>query len=125
MQDVEVDMERWDAEQKQWAPVDNISWLQVEWTMLDPHVRHTLRPIGNGSMGSRIKAPDVKGVFKWKVALRSLGASKVSMEQVCPIRPLRHDEFERFIPAAFPYYVSCIACMLAVLATTAIVLGSE
>ena len=125
MQDVEIDLKHWDATTGEWKPVSNISGLQIEWIMLDPHVRRTLTPRGNGTMGTQLKAPDVSGVFKWNVALRSLGATKVSLEEVCPIRPLRHDEYERFIPAAFPYYASCIACLCAVLATTAVVLGSE
>jgi len=31
--------------------------------------------------------------------------------QQASARPFRHDEFDRFVPAAFPYYVSALSMM--------------
>ena len=37
--------------------------------------------------------------------------------ETVPVRPFRHDEYERFIPQAYPYYASVIALMAGFLLT--------
>lgn len=76
-----------------------------------------------GKMRTALKAPDRSGVFKWRLALRSPGKSKIVVEKPCPIRPLRHNEFARFLSAAYPYYAACLACLVSFLAVCAITLG--
>ncbi|KAL9661923.1 hypothetical protein QQ045_026751 [Rhodiola kirilowii] len=34
----------------------------------------------------------------------SLGYTSLSLSKQIPVRPFRHNKYERFIPAAYPYY---------------------
>jgi oligosaccharyltransferase complex subunit beta len=99
--------------------------LQVEFTMLDPHVRAAMRPAGNGTFIASFRAPDVYGVFKWVVDYRRQGLSWVQASAVVPVRPFRHDEYERFIGAAAPYYAAVAATMAGFAATGAFFLYSQ
>lgn len=56
-------------------------------------------------------APDVYGVFKFVVDYNRVGYSYIHFEEQVPIRPYRHDEYERFIVAAYPYYASIFSTM--------------
>ena len=42
---------------------------------------------------------------------RCCSYSAIEVVQQLTVRPFRHDEFERFVVAAFPYYVSSFAMM--------------
>jgi oligosaccharyltransferase complex subunit beta len=86
--------------------------VQVEFVMLDPHVRAALAHDGNGTFSASVRVPDVYGVFKWVVDYRRPGYSWVALEQTVPVRPFRHDEYERFIAQAYPYYTA-VASMMA------------
>ena len=88
--------------------------MQLEFVMLDPYVRKTMvfdsnerRYIG------KIVAPDDYGVFKFRVLYRRQGYSVLHSETQVSIRPFKHDEYERFIPTAFPYYSACFSMMIA------------
>lgn len=35
------------------------------------------------------------------------------LPQVVPVRPFKHDEYERFLLAAYPYYTSAVSTMVA------------
>merc|ERR1712078_911960 len=78
--------------------------VQVELRMLDPYVRKGLKYLGEGE--ALVTAPDVNGVFKFQLDYQRPGLTHIHLEEPAPIRPYRHDEFERFIPAAFPYYAA-------------------
>merc|ERR1719482_2646550 len=78
--------------------------------MLDPYVRTGLKHVGKGEYEARnVQAPDTYGIFKWVLDFQRPGLTHIHLEEPAPIRPYRHNEFERFIPAAFPYYAA-IAC---------------
>lgn len=79
--------------------------------MLDPYIRMALTQLSNGTFQAQVKVPDVYGVFKWVLDYRRLGYSWISEVQVVPIRPFRHDEYERFIIQAYPYYISVTSMM--------------
>jgi oligosaccharyltransferase complex subunit beta len=85
--------------------------LQIELVMLDPHVRTTLISTGNGTFNAVVKVPDTYGVFKWVLDYRRLGYSWLSEVVTVPVRPFRHDEYERFIVQAYPYYASAASMM--------------
>jgi oligosaccharyltransferase complex subunit beta len=86
--------------------------VQVEFTMLDPHVRTTLKSSsGNGTFSAVVKVPDTYGVFKWVLDYRRLGYSWLMEEVTVPVRPFRHYEYERFIAQAYPYYASAASMM--------------
>ena len=86
--------------------------VQIEFVMLDPHVRSTLTSNGNGTFSAVVKVPDAYGVFKWVLDYRRLGYSWLSEVVTVPVRPYRHYEYERFIVQAYPYYAS-VASMMA------------
>ena len=52
------------------------------------------------------------GVFKFRVVYNRRGLTVLRSETLVSLRPLNHDEEERFIEAAFPYYAS-VASMMA------------
>lgn len=55
--------------------------------------------------------PDVYGVFKYVVKYTRPGYSRIERSITVPVRPFRHNEYERFIPAAYPYYASAFSMM--------------
>ena len=59
------------------------------------------------------QAPDSYGVFKFRVLYRRLGYSILHAETQVSIRPFKHDEYERFIFSAYPYYSSAISAAVA------------
>jgi oligosaccharyltransferase complex subunit beta len=106
-----VRLEEWRrgaAEGGGWVPFEADD-VQVELRMLDPYVRKALKHLGKGEYEVQMTAPDVSGVFKFQLDYQRPGLTHLHLEEPAPIRPYRHNEFERFIPAAFPYYAA-IAC---------------
>lgn len=79
--------------------------------MLDPHIRTTLTHNGKGKFSTRVKVPDNYGVFKWVLDYRRPGYTWVSLVETVSVRPFRHDEYERFIVQAYPYYASVMSMM--------------
>ena len=64
---------------------------------------------------TEIHVPDTYGVFKFVVDYKRLGYSYIELSEQVPVRPFKHDEFERFILTAYPYYTSAFSCMAAFL----------
>lgn len=85
--------------------------VQIEFVMLDPYIRAVLAPQGNGTFSTVVKIPDTYGVFKWVLDYRRPGLSWINIVEVVPVRPFRHDEYERFIVQAYPYYASTMSMM--------------
>jgi oligosaccharyltransferase complex subunit beta len=94
----------------EWRPYTGTD-VQVEFTMLDPHVRITLAHDGRGHYSTRFVAPDVYGVFQFKLAYNRVGYSFVRLADTVTVRPFRHNEYERFIAGAAPYYAGAFAVM--------------
>lgn len=99
--------------------------VQVELVMLDPHIRTTLKHDGQGRFAAQVKVPDVYGVFKWVLQYRRLGYSFIELTETVPIRPFKHNEYERFIVQAYPYYASCASMMVGFLAVGAFFLYTK
>ncbi|RDY08938.1 Dolichyl-diphosphooligosaccharide--protein glycosyltransferase 48 kDa subunit, partial [Mucuna pruriens] len=78
--------------------------VQVQFYMMSPYVLKTLSTDGKGHYFTSFKVPDVYGVFQFKVEYNKLGYTSLSLSKQIPVRPFRHNEYERFIPAAYPYY---------------------
>lgn len=101
--------------------LDNGKWkpfqandIQLEFVRIDPFVRTTLKGIGNGLYEAKFKIPDVYGVFQFKVDYDRVGYTHLQSATQVSVRPLTHTQYERFIPSAFPYYVSSFSMMLGV-----------
>lgn len=85
--------------------------VQIELVMLSPYIRKTLKHSSNGTFSTNMMLPDVYGVFKWIVDYRRPGYTTLSLSEQIPITPFRHNEYERFVPQAFPYYASVMSMM--------------
>ena len=55
------------------------------------------------------------GVFKYVIDHARRGYSTVALQLPVPVRPFRHDEYDRFLLPAFPYYASAASTMAAFL----------
>mmetsp|Transcript_21005 Transcript_21005/g.25221 ORF Transcript_21005/g.25221 Transcript_21005/m.25221 type:complete len:87 (+) Transcript_21005:2-262(+) len=65
----------------------------------------------DGLYSARFRVPDTHGVYKISVTHKRRGMTSVYMEETVPVRPLKHDEHPRFIPQAYPHYVSVFSMM--------------
>ena len=88
--------------------------MQMEFVMLDPYVRKTMvSDPQTGIFTALFTAPDSYGIFKFRVLYRRLGYSVLHAETQVSIRPFKHNEYERFIFSAYPYYSSAISATIA------------
>ena len=69
-----------------------------------------------GTFSAAIHVPDVYGVFKLVVYYCRPGYSSIEIQEEIPVRPYKHNEFERFLTAAYPFYASAASTMAAFLA---------
>lgn len=101
---VEVDIEQ--LVDGAWVPAPDLS-VYAELQMLQPYIRKPLAAAkGSVTYAADIQLPDVYGVFTLKIVGRNAGFSRVFVADEMIVRPFRTNEFERFIPAAYPYYAS-------------------
>lgn len=65
----------YDPETASWKPYSGITDMQLEFTMLDPHIRIALPPVAGepGKYQVQFRAPDRHGVFKFVVDWRRKG----------------------------------------------------
>ncbi|KAH1220147.1 Dolichyl-diphosphooligosaccharide--protein glycosyltransferase subunit [Glycine max] len=99
--------------------------VQVQFYMMSPYVLKTLSTDGKGRYFTSFKVPDVYGVFQFKVEYEKLGYTSLSLSKQIPVRPFRHNEYERFIPAAYPYYGASFSMMVGFFIFTAVHLYSK
>ncbi|GMH02745.1 hypothetical protein Nepgr_004584 [Nepenthes gracilis] len=85
--------------------------IQVQFYMMSPYVLKTLSTDQKGLYYTSFKVPDVYGVFQFKVEYERLGYTSLSLSKQIPVRPFRHNEYERFITTAYPYYGTCFSMM--------------
>ncbi|KAM7479281.1 hypothetical protein LguiA_027494 [Lonicera macranthoides] len=108
--DVEYSVEIYEWSGTSWKPfVAND--VQVQFYMMSPYVLKTLSTDHKGVYYTAFKVPDVYGVFQFKVEYQRLGYTSLSLSKQIPVRPFRHDEYERFLTAAFPYYGASFSMM--------------
>ncbi|KAG7207929.1 hypothetical protein KM043_009518 [Ampulex compressa] len=93
-----------------WIPYETND-LQLEFVRIDPFVRMTMKPVGNGRYEARFKIPDVYGVYQFKVDYNRIGLMHLYNTTQVSVRPLQHTQYERFIPSAYPYYISAFSMM--------------
>ncbi len=98
----------------QWSPF-SAEDMQMEFVMMDPYVRKTMTTDGSGRFEAKFTAPDNYGVFKFRVLYRRTGYSVLHAETQVSIRPFKHNEYDRFIFSAYPYYSSALSATVAFL----------
>ncbi|KIM28805.1 hypothetical protein M408DRAFT_329251 [Serendipita vermifera MAFF 305830] len=108
-----------------WEPYSGISDLQLEFTMLDPHIRTSLKPVKGqpGKYETTLRVPDRHGVFKFVVDHRRKGWTSLYTATTVPVVPPRHDEYPRFLSAAWPYYAGAISTSVGFILFSALWLG--
>lgn len=101
--------------------------LQVELVMLNPYYRQQMKLLSNNKPTYYLsfKAPDKWGVFKFIIDYKRLGYSYIDVTSKMPLRPYRHNEFPRYLPVAYPYYLTIIVLFLAFILFSIIILFSK
>ena len=90
--------------------------MQLEFVMLDPHVRTTMQADPKtGKTVATFTAPDNYGIFKFRVLYRRPGYSIIHVEVPVSVRPYKHNEYDRYLFTAYPYYASSFSAMAAFL----------
>jgi len=111
-EDVHYEMEIEELVEGAWVPFAGED-VQLDFHRLDPFIRMTMKNEG-GKQIADFKLPDVYGVFQFKVNYARLGYTSISHSVQVSVRPLRHNQYERFITTAYPYYFSSISMMVGV-----------
>lgn len=93
-----------------WVPYTGDD-VQFEFVRIDPFVRQTMQRRSDGTYVANFKVPDVYGVYKMEVDYKKEGLTYLFSSTQVSVRPLRHNEYERFIYSAYPYYLSAFLMM--------------
>ncbi|KAJ1928661.1 oligosaccharyl transferase glycoprotein complex, beta subunit [Tieghemiomyces parasiticus] len=106
-----------------WHPFRN-DGVQFEAVMIDPYLRKTL-PLEHTTATTAVysaafKLPDVYGVFTFKLDFLRTGLTRVQQLDIVSILPFKHNDYPRYLTAAFPYYASAASLMVSFLAFCAI-----
>jgi len=106
----EIKLEEWIAQTQQWQPyVAND--VQLELNLLDTKLRLLLRADQAGSYTAKFSLPNKPGAYQLKVNYWRRGYSAVEVVNPLTVRPFRHDEYDRLLLVATPYYASSFAMM--------------
>jgi len=110
-----------------WKPYSGLEDLQLEFTMLDPHIRTALTPVPGspGTYSVTFRAPDRHGVFKFVVDYKRKGWSALHSSTTVPVVPPRHDGYPRFLSAAWPYYAGAISTSIGFVVFSAMYLAGD
>ena len=98
----------------QWLPYPEKD-IRLEYVMLDPYIRQPLQFTGSEHK-LVFRAPDKNGIFKFRIDYKRKGFNPILVEEVAPVRNPWHNDYPRFLPCAYPYYVSCFMSLLLVYA---------
>eukprot|EP00164_Ancoracysta_twista_P006696 GFYU01009377.1.p1 GENE.GFYU01009377.1~~GFYU01009377.1.p1 ORF type:complete len:485 (-),score=166.09 GFYU01009377.1:297-1583(-) len=106
--DYSIHIEEW--KEDRWVPYDADD-VQMEFVMMDPKLRVNLVDTGKGLYSTSFAAPDVYGIYVFRIDYQRVGYSNLFFQTQVAVRPFRHDQFERFIDMAYPYYLSAFSMM--------------
>jgi oligosaccharyltransferase complex subunit beta len=118
-------LSKYDQEKNKYVflPYTDSEDVQLELTMLDPYYRLNLKHVGNGVYSVKnVKLPDHYGVFTFQVRHQILGLSFFDVSEKVILKPFRHDEYERFIVTAYPYYFNVFSLMVGFLLLTLVLI---
>ena len=118
----EIDiLEKVDGE---WVPYISDD-IQFEFIMLNPYWRVFLENTHDARYELDFRAPDWNGVYKFLVDYNRFGYTRLHEETTAPVRVFRHDEFPRYLPSAFPYYLSVFTVLVGTILFTVLFLHVE
>lgn len=96
----------------QWKPF-MLTDVQLEFFRIDPFVRTYLNKTSDKkAYYADFMLPDVYGVFQFKVDYNRIGYTHLFSTTQVSVRPFEHTQYDRFIPAAYPYYMSAFSMMI-------------
>jgi oligosaccharyltransferase complex subunit beta len=61
-------------------------------------------------------------VFKFIIDYKRIGYSYLDVSTKIPLRPYNHDEYARFLPTAYPYYVAVFTVLFGFVVFTVVFL---
>jgi len=122
-----IQISAFDSKTNTWKPHSSVHDLQLEFTMLDPHIRTALKPVDGipGAYAVTFRAPDRHGVYKFIVDYKRKGYTSLHSSLQVSVVPPRHDGYPRFLSAAWPYYAGAISTSAGFILFCAIYLGGE
>ena len=101
-----IDILEYDYITDTWKNYDSDD-IQLSFIMMNPYyINQMKRLYGKPTYYAKFRAPEKHGVFKFIVDYHRTGYSYIFSSTKVPLRPFYHNEFPRFIPCAYPYYVS-------------------
>ncbi|KAL7068372.1 putative dolichyl-diphosphooligosaccharide--protein glycotransferase [Cryptosporidium serpentis] len=85
--------------------------IQLELTMLNPYIRTGLQHKNDGDIShtifhTNIKVPEVFGIYKFVINHKRIGYNYILYESLVTIRSFRHDQNQRLLISAYPFYTS-------------------
>ena len=107
----EVDLLTWNTKKEMFTTYLD-SRLRLEFVMIDPYYRLMMFSTLNSTYFTEFKVPDKQGVYKFVLNISRRGYTFVLNETKMPVRPLAHNEFQRFHVAAYPYYACVFLSMI-------------
>jgi oligosaccharyltransferase complex subunit beta len=109
-----LDIYEFDSKTNQWKPFLTDD-LQMEFTMMNPYYRLQMKLLSSSKPTYYIsfRAPDKFGVFKFIIDYKRLGYSYLDVVTKVPLRPYNHNEYPRFLPTAYPYYIGVFSVFFA------------
>ncbi|KAL1245231.1 Dolichyl-diphosphooligosaccharide--protein glycosyltransferasesubunit [Trichinella spiralis] len=110
MDGVEYEIEVEELKNGLWVPY-TVNDMQMEFVRIDPFIRMTMKSKA-GKYKANFKVPDVYGVYKFLVDYSRIGWTHLRNVTQVSVRPFKHYQFERFVPSAYPYYISAFTMML-------------
>lgn len=99
--------------------------VQFEFIRLDAFIRQFMQHDEKGNFKIDFMLPDVFGVYKFTVNYQRKGWGYLFNEQLVSVRPFRHDEYQRFLPVAYPYYLGCASMIVGFIVFTFVFLFGE
>ena len=101
-----IDILEYDYKTDSWKNYESDD-VQLSFIMMNPYYINQMRRFYNKpTYYAKFRAPEKHGVFKFIVDYHRTGYSYIFSSTKIPLRPFYHNEFPRFIPCAYPYYLS-------------------
>lgn len=121
-----IDILEYDYLSNSWKPYHTDD-LQIEFTMMDPFYRLQLKilTINQPTYTVSFRLPEKWGVYKFHIDYKRVGYSYIDVTTKVPIRPYNHNEYERFLQRAFPYYISVFLTLIGFVIFTILFLFSS
>lgn len=87
MQTYTMHVSKYNPTSAEWEPYSGIEDMQLEFTMLDPHIRAALKPTPEkpGEYSLTFRVPDRHGVFKFHVDYKRRGCVVLPFSPI-PVR---------------------------------------